>query len=442
MARPLGLQVLALHVHHGLQPDADHWLRRVRAQARRWGALFECCRLAGKPGAGESIEAWARRERYRALAQMAQAAGATLVLLAHHQRDQAETWLLQALRGGGARGLSAMPGLAEREGVLWARPWLQQPRSAIEHYGQRHRLKPVEDASNADLRFLRSRLRQRVWPALLQAFPRAEQALAASCMQAQHAAALARECAAADLPHCTEGDGLVVAAWAGLPPARQRNALQAWLDGALDAGVPFSLVERLLASLAVAGPRSQWRVPAPGGELRLFRGVLVHARSSTAGRMKPILPAAPATSQPRDRPLPSHPAGSPAASARGHAEATAEDHPGGLRLSVPGRYALPGWPGGVLLVQPCSERGLVPERLDGVHCSARAGGERFQRGPGGQPRRLKLQYQAAGVPAWGREGPLLLDNAGTLLFVPGLGVDARCWAEPGRHQLSLQWVPA
>jgi tRNA(Ile)-lysidine synthase len=437
------LQVLALHVHHGLQPDADLWLRRVRAQARRWGALFEGHRLVGEPGAGESIEAWARRERYRALAKMAQTAGAALVLLAHHQRDQAETWLLQALRGGGPRGLSAMPGQVMRDGILWARPWLQQPRSAIEHYGQRHRLKPVEDASNADPRFLRSRLRQRVWPALLQAFPQAEQALAASCTQAQHATALARECAAADLPHCTEGDGLVVSAWARLPPARQRNALQAWLDGVLAVGVPASLVERLLASLAAAGPRSAWRVPAPGGELRLFRGVLVHARLSTVDRSRPEPPAVPASSQIRNHPLRSPLARSAPSPVLGHAEATTAKVPArGLKLSVPGRYALPGWPGGVLLVQHCNERGLAPERLDGVQCQARAGGERFQRVLGGVPRRLKLQYQAAGVPAWGREGPLLLDEAGTLLFVPGLGVDARCWAEPGRCQLSLQWLPA
>ena len=67
-AAPLGIEVVALHVHHGLMPAADDWLRQVREQARRWGAGFDCRRLAGRPGPGESIEAWARAGRYPALA--------------------------------------------------------------------------------------------------------------------------------------------------------------------------------------------------------------------------------------------------------------------------------------------------------------------------------------------------------------------------------------
>ena len=72
-SRGLGVEVLALHVNHGLMPQADAWLAQVRAQCRRWGVGFECQRLQGSPGSGQSVEAWARRERYRALAQMAAA---------------------------------------------------------------------------------------------------------------------------------------------------------------------------------------------------------------------------------------------------------------------------------------------------------------------------------------------------------------------------------
>lgn len=431
VAHALGLRVLALHVHHGLQADADDWLRQVRAQARRWGARFDSRRLTGSPAAGESVEAWARRERYRALGEMARAAGAGLVLLAHHRRDQAETFVLQALRGAGARGLAAMPSQARRDGLVWARPWLQQPRSAIEHYGQRHRLKVAEDASNADPRFQRSRLRHQVWPALLQAFPQAEQALAASCLQAQHAAALAQACALEDLPRCTDGQGLVVAAWLALPPARRRNALQAWLARVLPAGAPVSLLERLLEGLVAASQRSNWCVPAPGGCLRLHRGVLVPALE---------IPAPPQATG-REPPMASgwRPAGTPAREAP--EESGASGAPGWLQLSAPGSYALPGWPGGCLVVQRCSERGVLAARLERVQCRARAGSDRFQREPGTPPRRLKLQYQAAGVPAWARQGPLLQDAAGALLFVSGLGVDARAFAAPGQPQLCLRWEP-
>ncbi|MBU6259522.1 MAG: tRNA lysidine(34) synthetase TilS, partial [Burkholderiales bacterium] len=209
-ARALGAEVVALHVHHGLQAEADDWLELVRRQARRWSAEFACQRLLGKPARGASVEAWARTERYRALAELAHASGCGLVLLAHHRRDQAETWLLQALRGAGAAGLAAMPARAERAGLTWVRPWLDQPREAIEAYVRRHRLRHAEDPSNGDPRYARNRLRLQVWPALTAAFPEAEAALAAAAAQAQDAAALAAQLAAQDLARLCEGPALRV----------------------------------------------------------------------------------------------------------------------------------------------------------------------------------------------------------------------------------------
>ena len=179
-ADALGLDVVALHVHHGLQVDADAWAQRVQSACKRWSLRFDMRRLAGKPAKGDSIEAWARRGRYLALAAMAREAGVGIVLLAHHQQDQAETFLLQALRGAGPAGLAAMPARAERDGIVWARPWLIQPAQAIEAYARRHRLQFVVDPSNADLRFTRSRLRAQVLPVLQQSFAGAASLLADS----------------------------------------------------------------------------------------------------------------------------------------------------------------------------------------------------------------------------------------------------------------------
>jgi tRNA(Ile)-lysidine synthase len=268
-ARSLGLHVLALHVHHGLQPEADAWLAQVRRQARRWGCSFAHQRLQGQPQPGDSVEAWARRGRYAALAHMAQAHGCTLVLLAHHRRDQAETWLLQALRSGGPRGLSAMPRTIERDGITWARPWLDQPREAIEHYLARHRIAHADDPSNADARYARSRARLDLWPALTAAFPHAEAALAGAARRARQAAALAAEAAAADLPSVLADDGgLHVARWAALPPARRRNVLEAWLPAA----APLTLADRLMTELPGARGGARW--PLPQGALLLQRGIL------------------------------------------------------------------------------------------------------------------------------------------------------------------------
>jgi tRNA(Ile)-lysidine synthase len=84
--------------------------------------------------------------------------------------------------------------------------------------------------------------------------------------------------------------------------------------------------------------------------------------------------------------------------------------------------------------------GLPLALLQGAQWRARAGAERFQRAAGTPPRSLKKQFQAAGVPAWSRDAPLLFAADGTLLFVPGLGTDARALAAPGTPRVSLDWV--
>ena len=170
-AQPFCLPVVALHVHHGLMPEADAWEAQARAVCAQLGVPLRVKRLNGAPAAGDSVEAWARRHRYPALAEMAKAAGASLVLLAHHAEDQAETVLLQALRGGGPAGLAAMPAQWQAHGLSWARPWLHLRKETLAALVRRLGLPTVQDPSNADPRFTRSRLRAQVWPVLEAAFP-------------------------------------------------------------------------------------------------------------------------------------------------------------------------------------------------------------------------------------------------------------------------------
>ncbi|MDE2369348.1 MAG: tRNA lysidine(34) synthetase TilS [Burkholderiales bacterium] len=407
-ASALGAEVVALHVHHGLQAEADDWLELVRRQARRWGAEFACQRLLGKPVRGASVEAWARTERYRALAELAHATGCGLVLLAHHRRDQAETWLLQALRGAGAPGLAAMPARAEREGLTWVRPWLDQPRDAIEAYVRRHRLRHAEDPSNADPRYARNRLRLQVWPALTAAFPDAEAALAAAAAQAQDAAALAAQLATQDLARLGEGPALRVEPWLALPAARRRNALRAWLARAAGRGCPETLVERLEAELPGA-QAARW--PGPGIELRLYRGLLGAASAPTSN----------------------------AAYVKDTATGPSPDLPAiTLDLSRPGRHPVPAWRGH-FEVRTVTQGGAAPALLRALEARPRTGGERFRLAPRATPRSLKKQFQAQGVAAADREGPLLYAGA-RLLYVPGLGIEATLQAPADTPQLELRWV--
>ena len=408
-ATPLGIDVLALHVHHGLSPNAEAWLAHCEDQCRRWrrrhpGLRFVAQRLTTRPAKGESVEAWARQARYLALRAMAQARGATAVLLAHHRRDQAETLLVQALRGAGIAGLAGMPRSVARDGIEWQRPWLHQPREAIEAYARRHRLRHIEDESNADPRFARNRLRLTVWPVLTAAFAHAETALATTAEWAQQSAAALQELAQLDLERIAEPEGLFVERWSTLSEARRSNALRAWLKARTGGAANASLVMRLMDELPNADRARSARSacwPLADAELRLHRGLLRHI-ATVAG---------PTPRAPR--------------------EAT-------LSVRRAGTYALPGW-GGRLQVRRVASNGVPLAWLAPLDLAARIGAEQFQAGPARPPRSLKKQYQSAGVAAWERSGPLFY-RADQLVFVPGLGLDARVIGQPGQALVSLQWL--
>lgn len=402
------LRAVALHVQHGLNRHADAWLEHCAAQCGRWADAgwpieFEFQRLTARPASGESVEAWAREERYSALRTMAQAHGASLVLLAHHRRDQGETLLLQALRGAGVAGLSGMPCRVERDGITWCRPWLDRPREEIEAYLGHHRLDYIDDESNTDARFARNRLRIQVWPALSTAFPQAEAALANAAQWAQEAAAALGELAVLDLARSAGPDGLRVPAWLELSAARRSNALRAWLRRECGTGAPASLVRRLAEELPVARS-ARW--PLSGNfELRAYRGVLQRAPCN----------ASPQSDGRRERTL---------------------------CVDAPGVYRLPGWSGS-LEVRAAAQAGVPIEALARLALRERSGAERFQAGVGRPPRCLKKQFQAAGVPAWERRGPVVYggDADGPLLFVPGLGADARQIVPDGESLMQLRWLP-
>jgi len=413
-AKAIGIDVVALHVHHGLVAAADGWLAHGRALCARWArrglpVTFASTRLDDRPSRGDSVEAWARQARYRALRTMALEQGIDLVLLAHHRRDQAETFLLQALRGGGVAGLAAMPASVRREGITWARPWLAQPREAIEAYLRRHRLPHVEDDSNDDTRFARNRLRHEVWPALEGAFPGAEASLTAAAVRAQDAAAALAEIAVEDLATAAVDEGdLDIAAWRALSPARQGNLLRAWLRQATGKAAAATLIERLLREVPIRG---SMRWPTSDGELRSYRGRLRHettravaSQASAAKRMTPEHDPSPM-----------------------------------LDLRRPGLHELSGW-NGAIDVRRVTSGGLANSTAARLQVRERRAGDRFQAGPDRPPRSLKLQFQAARMPAWQRDGPLLL-HEGALVFVAGLGIDARALALPGEPQVALAWRP-
>ena len=419
---PLGVGamcVVALHVHHGLSPNADAWLAHAQATCDAWATKGLPVRLMARhvrlsADAGQGVEAEARALRHQALHEMAVEAGADMLLLAHHRRDQAETLLLQALRGGGVAGLAAMPKDDLRDGLRWVRPWLDHPREAIEAYIAAHGLSHIDDESNGDPRFARNRLRLAVWPALQAAFPQAEVALAASAARLADALVPLRSWQSQALTVLQAPDdaaAMNVRLWARWSPAERRESLRHWFASvsgqALSANWTLRLADELPRMLAHAPKPEDACGVWPALGVSLYRGRLRWA---------------------------------PAGADRG--KGGGEGGGGGaamqpVRIDAPGDWPLPAW-GGMLRVTPCTHGGVAPERLLGMTVASRTGGERFQAGPGRPPRTLKKQFQMLGVPAWERDAPLFWAGD-QLLFVPGLGLDARCWAAPGMPQCAMSW---
>jgi tRNA(Ile)-lysidine synthase len=399
-----GFDVVALHVHHGLSKHADAWLAHGAEQCAAWTAQglpvrFVSHQLKALPAKGASVEAWARQARYAGLRAMAVEQGADIVLLAHHRRDQAETLLLQALRGGGTAALSGMPMQVLRDGITWARPWLNLPREAIDHYVEVHGLSHIDDDSNTDTRFARNRLRLDVWPALSKAFPQAEAAFSDSATWAQEATACLRDLAAIDLAIIANAEGFEIAAWSTLSPARRSNSLRAWLAAQTGGAVEAKICERLMHELSGRGSAT-WQTSR--GVLKRYRGVLTFHAEVKAAVVSTVR------------------------------ETT-------LNISRAGTYKLAGWQGNLIATR-VKQDGVALAWLGHVELRARQGAEQFQAGSLRPARSLKKQFQAAGVAVWHRDGPLLF-SGGQLVFVPGLGVDARVIALPGQPQVALRWEP-
>ena len=164
LAPDMGFALSALHVHHGLSANADAWVAFCGKECAKRGVPLAVHRAEIRRAAGESLEARARAARYAALA----AVDADIVALAHHADDQAETLLLQLLRGAGPEGLAAMPGRHRpmHKGRALLRPFLALPRATIDAYATARRLAWVDDESNANTGVKRNFIRHDVAPRL------------------------------------------------------------------------------------------------------------------------------------------------------------------------------------------------------------------------------------------------------------------------------------
>ena len=265
-----------IHVDHGLQASSGEWSRHCARMARAWRVPFLSLNANIQRRKGVSPEAAARDARYELLAR-AMEPGEVLAT-AQHRDDQVETLFLQLFRGAGIAGLAAMPAVATFGPGFIARPLLDVSRGEIEALARKAKLNWIEDPSNADTRFSRNFLRQRLLPLIREHWPGVDRAVARSATHMSEAASLLNERAARDLAGLVDGAGLSVSALRALPMGRRRNALRAFI-ARHDVEMPETsrlkeISGALLAARADAQPEVAWaaaRIVRRGGRLELHK---------------------------------------------------------------------------------------------------------------------------------------------------------------------------
>ena len=347
----------AVHVNHGLSPNADAWAAFCRRLCRRLGVPITV-RKVKVLKRGEGMEAAARAARYEIFRKIP----APVLALAHNLDDQAETVLMNLLRGAGLRGARGMLARAKFGEKTLLRPLLDTTRSEIEAYARRQRLRWIEDESNADESLTRNFIRRRVGPLLEQRFPQWRQSLARA----------ARQFARSD--------------------ARAQELLREFLRArGLRAPSEAKLVE-MLKQLTSGGSRTL--IEHDGARLRVYRGQIIEDRR--AGTFTSIA------------------------------------WQGESRLAIPEL-------GGELRFRRARGKGIAAGARP-LRVRLRAGGERLQPDPRRPRRTLKNLFQEAGVPPWQRDRLPLLFRGEDLVWVPGLGIDARFQASAGQPGVVPEWI--
>lgn len=275
------LELHAIHIHHGLQQQADQWATHCQRVCEQLSIPITI-EYVDIDHCGKGIEAAAREARYSVFKHLlGEGEG---LLLAHHQDDQAETLMLQLLRGAGVTGLAAMPAQA-RFGKGWLlRPLLDCSRQQLENYAREQELDWIEDPSNRDTRFDRNFLRQEVMPLLASRWPAVKPVLSRVAAHQAEAMGLLQELAELDWQQCRDRDNtLSIAAMNNLGMTRQRNLVRYWVKQLHGFEAPDSKhLARIMNEVIPAAGDAMPEVCWGNVEVRRYRGLLFVSGSRAA----------------------------------------------------------------------------------------------------------------------------------------------------------------
>lgn len=429
-SRQKGLQVRAVHVNHGLHPNASKWSEHCRAVARELGVQLEVLAAKVARSAGVSLEAVARDARYGLLAEALETG--EFLLTAHHEDDQLETVLLQLFRGAGMAGLAAMPDIAPFAGGWLARPLLSRSRAELEEWVRAAGLSWVDDDTNADETLDRNYLRRRVLPLVRERWQGVGSAVSRSARHAAEGQRLLDMIARSDVERASSGPGLFVPTLRALQPDRRRNALRFWIARSGARLPDTSRLEELAGPVIDARPDASPRVV--WGDVEVQRHADVLSINSTADRgarrgsdVHPKADTRPGGDVRQARAAGRGTNVRQGGAARGATDAPALDWPW---RSVPVLELTDA--GGTLELKPDAHGPIDLDTLPAaVTVRYRQGGERLRPRRGGPRRALKSLLQESRLPIGERARLPLVFSGATLLTAGSLWVDESIQVTPG-----------
>lgn len=390
------ITLTALHVHHGISPNADAWAEFCSEFCSNCKVPLDIVRVDVPRKSGEGLEAAARRMRHGVFAGRSE----DWMTLAHHRDDQAETVLLNLLRGAGIAGAAGMlPERPQAHGPALIRPLLDVPRVQIEAYAVAHGLRWIDDESNGDVHYRRNFLRREIVPRLEEKFSGTQKALARAAGHFAEGAALLNDLAAIDRTALlTPGGRIGLAGFNALAPSRARNVLRfEWLHAGFRAP-DTRWIDEALHQLSTATTLSETCLETADGELHIYRGELY------VTRRRPCV--------------------------------------ANVVTCWSGESELP-WAGGRVLFVAVIGAGLRRSLLveSKVRICSRQGGERLQTNTKRPRRSLRNLLQEASVPSWERSCLPFLWCEDRLAWVGGLGIDVNFACPPGEDGVLPVWEP-
>ena len=388
------LHLSAVHIHHGLSANADAWAAACSDLCTSLNIPLQIQKARIDPASKAGLEASARSARYALFQQQA----VDFIALAHHRDDQAETVLLQLLRGAGVKGLSAMPAMRRNtNGPAYLRPLLDVDRSEIVDWAVSNGLNWVEDESNQDTTLSRNYLRHTVLPLLSGQHAAWRTTITRSAGLLAEAAALLDELAEVDAVSAINEHRLDCNYLAKISPARARNLLRYFFSQHRLLMPSQARLTDMLNQLIQASGDAQITIEHNGTELKRYRS---HAY---------LLRATP--------PLPRN--------LCWHWHGQAEFHLTELQGTLYFRQ----------------ENAGCADKLHNINIRLRQGGEYFQPDCKRPKRRLKDLLQTANLPPWERDRLPLIYSGDDLIQVPGIGVACNWQAKFAKAALCIEWRP-